>query len=263
MHYNNQILSLLEDISFNHHLIMYIQPKFCLNSPNPSRAEVLVRIMDENGRLMKPADFLPALEKNEVSYKLDLMVIENILKILLNWHQKGLALIPVSINLSTSDFFSNEFMRIFKEIMQKYSNIQKYLEFEISADTYFANPEYITQMIHKLQGYSCRVSLDNFGKDCLAVSTLEIPSVDMVEFDQSFLQTARKSSRSILIMKKFAEIFEGCNVPVLLKGIETYEDEELTRKCGISYVQGFYYGRPVPFDIFQRKYMYRQSVILS
>ena len=63
--------------------------------------------------------------------------------------------------------------------------------------------------------------------------------------------------------EKMAEIFNTCNIPVLCEGIETSKEAHFVQECGISYMQGFYYGRPVPFDIFEKKYMIPQPAYLA
>ena len=68
---------------------------------------------------------------------------------------------------------------------------------------------------------------------------------------------------TLQIIKKMAEIFAECDIPVLCEGIENEIEENFIHQCNISYVQGFYYGRPVPLDIFQKKYMVPQSVTIS
>ena len=77
----NRILPLFEEIMINKHLILYLQPIFDLNHNQAIRAEALVRIMDNSGKLLKPNAFLPILEKYNLAYELDLLVMESILKL--------------------------------------------------------------------------------------------------------------------------------------------------------------------------------------
>ena len=118
-------------------------------------------------------------------------------------------------------------------------------------------------MIHTLQDLGCSVSLDGLGGDALLMSQLEIPPVDMVKFHRHFLLTGMKNANNRILFEKMAEIFNACNIPVLCEGIETSKEAHFVQECGISYMQGFYYGRPVPFDIFEKKYMIPQPAYLA
>lgn len=259
----SRILPLFEDIMLHHHLVIYLQPGFKLASPAPAGAEALVRIMDADGRLLRPAAFLPVLEKYGVSYQLDLMVLESILRLLREWQKEGLALIPIHINLACDDFLSAEFGHIFHEILEKYEDVRNYIGFEISAADFYANRDYMESAVEELHTLGCAISMDGFGGDTMPLSAFEIPPIDMVKFNRSFLCTGLKNPNNLIIVKKITEMFDACQIPVLCEGIETAAEERFVLSCGIQYVQGFYYGRPVPFDIFQKKYMLPQQMRLS
>lgn len=251
----HRILPLFEDIMTFNHLILYLQPKFDLDTNSVIGAEALVRIMDYNGKLLMPDAFLPVLEKYNLAYELDLLVMESILKLIQHWTNTGITPLPVSMNLSERDFASSDFMNIFQELMEKYSDSLDYLEFEISENSISHNPDYMMQAICTLHQFGCKVGLDGFGKGILSINTLGIPPVDSVKFDSSVLNTSMRNNQNIHVLKRLAEMFEDCQIPVICKGIENELEEAFVKQCGIHYVQGYYYGRPVPLDLFEKKYM--------
>ena len=111
------------------------------------------------------------------------------------------------------------------------------------------------QVIYTIHEHGCRISLDGFGRDVLSLKTIGIPPVDTVKFDKSVLTASMRNPQNIHILKKLAEMFEECQIPVLCKGIENDMEEAIIQQCGIHLVQGYYYGRPVPLDLFEKKYM--------
>lgn len=261
----NRILPLFEDIMTANHLILYLQPKFDLDNNSTIGAEALVRIMDNNGKLLKPGVFLPVLEKYGLAYELDLLVMESILKLINRWRSINMEPIPVSINLSEKDFSNPSFMQIFDELNDKYTDAMQYLEFEISESSLSHNPDYMLEAIQAIHAYDCKICLDGFGKEILSINTLGIPPVDTVKFDRSVLSTSMCNEQNVYVLKKLAEMFEDCNIPVICEGIEIIQEEHFIRQCGIHYVQGYYYGRPVPLDLFEKKYMiyeysFRQNI---
>ena len=260
----HRILPLFEDIMMNNHFILYLQPKFDLDSTEVIGAEALVRIMDSNGKLLKPNIFLPVLEKYNLAYELDLLVMESILKLVDHWKDTALSPLPISINLSENDFSNPEFMKIFAELMDKYPDLQEYLEFEITESSMHRNPDYMLEAIYKLHQMGCRISLDDFGKEVLSINTLGIPPVDAVKFDKNVLVTSMRGGQNMHVLKRLAEMFEDCEIPVICEGIENESEEAFIKECGIHFVQGYYYGRPVPIDLFEKKYMiYEFTLSLS
>ena len=254
----NRVLPLFENLMSDHHLVIYLQPFFKLGQSLPIGGEALVRIMDVKGHLMKPDDFLQVLQKYHITYQLDLMVIERILKLLSKWKNDGFSLIPVSINLAQGDFISENFMQIFTDIAAKYESVIHYLQFEIASNDFYSHIAYMMPAIDKLHQLGCQIKLDGFGGDELLLRSLEIPCVDMIKFHRDFMLTGMKGTKNLQIIKKMAEMFTECNIDVLCEGIESVKEEDFVRSCNISYVQGFYYERPIPFDIFQKKYLMPQ-----
>lgn len=253
--FEHRILPLFEDIMMNNHFILYLQPKFELDTNIVIGAEALIRIMDSNGKLLKPNIFLPVLERYNLAYELDLLVIESILKLVKHWIDSAIAPLPISVNLSENDFSNPEFMKIFKELMEKYPDLQEYLEFEISESSMYHNPDYMFEAINTIHQMGCRVNLDGFGKEVLSINTLGILPVDAVKFDKSVLTTSMRGRQNMHVIKRLAEMFEDCEIPVICEGIENEVEEAFIKECGIHFVQGYYYGRPVPIDLFEKKYM--------
>lgn len=251
----NRILPLFEDIMTAKHLILYLQPQFHLDRDSVIGAEALVRMMDHSGKLLRPEAFLPILEKYNLAFELDLLVIESVLKLISHWQHVGIEPFPVSVNLSEEDFASPEFLRIFEELSIEYASSMEYLEFEISESSISRNPDYILEAIHTLHQTGCKVCLDGFGKNAFFISSLGIPPVDAVKFDRSVLDISMRSKQNMHVLKKLAEMFDACQIPVICKGIESKLEEDLIKQCDIHYVQGYYYGRPVPIDLFEKKYM--------
>lgn len=251
----NRILPLFEDIMATNHLILYLQPRFDLDSGTVTGAEALVRMMDHGGKLLKPDTFLPILEKYHLTSELDLLVIESILKLISHWFHSGIEPFPVSVNLSGKDFANPDFLRIFEELSEKYAASMEYLEFEISESSLSQNPDYMLQAIEILHQFGCKVSLDGFGKDTFFINSLGIPPVDAVKFDRNVIHMSMRGQQNMHVLKKLAEMFEACQIPVICKGIESKIEEDFIKQCDIHYAQGYYYGRPVPIDLFEKKYM--------
>lgn len=253
--YNQKILPMFEDITDGRQVLIYLQPKFELDLENPVGAEALVRILDNNGALLRPKDFLYILEDNKLSDKLDLIVIEKVMKLLTVWKMNHIVPLPISINLSNPDFNSTYFKDILIEILEKYNDVKDLVEFEISEDTYFSDSDAIKNGIKFLREAGQRVVLDGLGKSGIIQINTSIPSVNTIKYNQNIIQTAMKNEDDFLLLKNSFKLCEDCNISIIYEGIETKEVEDFARECNIRYVQGYYYSRPLPVDNFQKRYL--------
>lgn len=252
---STHILPLFEDSLSNNHLIIYLQPQFEVTTMSVIGAEALVRIMDNTGRILKPSEFLPILNRYGISYKLDLIVMEKMLKLIEQWENENLKLIPISINLSTTDFICNEFFKILIELTEKYSHLKKFIGFEISCDSYIEAPEHITKNIQILQQLGYRIILDDFKNVGNITLPVNMPPVNMIKLNQSAFYYEPSVSEKCSNLKDSILLFEDCNISVMYKQLESADSVNFVKKYGIKYAQGYYYDRPLPLDIFEKKYM--------
>lgn len=252
---STHILPLFEDSLSNNHLIIYLQPKFEINNSSVIGAEALVRIMDNTNRILKPTEFLPILNRYGISYKLDLIVLEKMLKLIEHWEKEHLKIIPISINLSATDFVNKDFFKILNELTEKYSYSKKYINFEISCDSYIEAPERMTEHFDVLQQMGYHIVLDNFKDIGSITSPLNMAHVDMINLNHSSFYYDLSFSGKNINLKDYIILFEDCNISVIYKQLESADSLNFARECGINYGQGYYFDRPLPLDIFEKKYM--------
>ena len=82
----------------------YYMPIVRSSSGKVCEEEALARWIDpEYGRL-SPDRFIPILEANKLIYKLDLKIVDEVLKKMKTQADAGLYVVPISVNLSRTDF---------------------------------------------------------------------------------------------------------------------------------------------------------------
>lgn len=257
------ILSLFDYIAEEKRILLYLQPKFNLQTRQLTGAEVLVRIRDNFGSIIEPSTFIPVLEKNGLIYQLDLMVLEKTLQLLSAWLNDGLTPVPLSVNLSKLDFYSPEFIKIANEMLEQYQIPKKYLEFEMTETCFKDQFELVADHINMLHAQGYTFSIDNFGRNDTSLINMGILPVDIVKLDCNLVRGNLRSSRGRSIISKLIEMFAEIGIQAICEGIETEEEAHLLRRCGCTLVQGYLFDKPLPIDFFYKKYMeYRNNEML-
>lgn len=251
----HRILPIWENIWEKNHFIVYLQPILDSTTEHALGAEALVRIMDSNGHILKPNYFLPVLEKKLLSYELDLMVVENITRLIYDWICQDLVPVPICINLSSSTLCNNRFYSILLEIFEKYPDAASYLTFEIKSEAFTQFGNEIYDYLKRIRTLGCSISLDGIDSTYFYLNTWELPAVDIVKCDHEFLNVAMKTHQHMNHFHHFVEFCDDCNISVICSGIERQDEEKFVKTCKINYVQGYFYARPMPFDIFQKRYL--------
>ena len=100
---NEYILSHLDTAIENGYIRFSCSPLRSLTEDICS-AEALTRWVDPELGFISPGDFIPLLERMGLSYKLDSYMIEKVAEMLHNEVQRGMEPVPVSVNISRTDF---------------------------------------------------------------------------------------------------------------------------------------------------------------
>lgn len=251
----NDIISLF-DYSYSNkkHTLLYLQPRFRCDSMFPSSSQALVRIIDNSGKLFNPSSFLPVLEKNGLLPDLDLTVTERILQLITHWQEKHITPFPVSIHLSDTSLKDDSFFTFMDAFIEKYRTAFSYLLFEISFSVFQMEKQRVLTFAHFLHQASAKIyiELSELPDD---YSVKDFFAFDGITCNRTFLLHTLYAENNHSITRDFIESFDNCNLSSICKSIETNEEADFARFCHFSDLQGFLYGRPLPIDIFQKKYM--------
>ena len=94
--------------------------------------------------------------------------------------------------------------------------------------------------------------MDDFGSGQSSLSMLKNVNVDVIKLDRSFIPSEHEGARGTRIMESMIDMATSLNLPVVVEGIETREQEELLRCMGGRYAQGFRFWKPMPVADFER-----------
>jgi len=78
---------------------------------------------------------------------------------------------------------------------------------------------------------------------------------DVLKIDREFFSETNTSLTSVLILEKIIEMARAMGISVVCEGVETAEQVDILRDIGCDFVQGYFYGRPMPIEEFYEKYL--------
>lgn len=245
-----QILDSMEPALADHQFQVYFQPKHEICSGSIIGAEALVRWNHPQFGFMSPGEFIPLFERNGFISRLDAYVWDETCRILTDWKERGLPLIPISVNLSRSDFNVPDLAERVCNIADSHGVDHELLHLEITESAYTDNPQQIISTIHKLREMGFKIEMDDFGSGYSSLNMLSELPIDVLKMDMHFIQQkATEQNRSILNF--IISLSKWLNLPTVAEGVETKEQMEYLKSIGCLYVQGYYYARPMPAKEFE------------
>lgn len=245
-------LDLMADESMkNHDFKVYFQPKVNMRTGSVKGAEALVRWQHPQRGLISPAEFIPVLEQTGRIQKLDCYVYEEVCRWLSERERAGKKMFPVSVNLSRTHFWKENFLDEYVAIADKYNVNRDYVEFELTETVFMedAKIQRVKEGIRKMHEYGFSCSVDDFGVGYSSLSLINEMDFDILKFDRSFFMNLndKKSQR---IVKCLVDMAKELNLGMIIEGIETQEQIDFLKTMQCDVVQGYYYSRPLPEDDF-------------
>lgn len=248
-----QIVESAEKALQDNQFTIYFQPKVNVRQEKINGAEALVRWIHPDIGFMNPADFISVFEKNGFIKKLDYYVWKEVCRSLRTWKQRGLKLVPISVNVSRRDFEDPYLAESIIAIADHYQVEHSLLHVEITESSYSDAPHRIAETVHKFHDAGFVVELDDFGSGYSSMVALNDLDVDVLKLDMSIVQKDDpKSEQSVLGFSM--QLARMLQLKTVAEGVETKKQAERIAALGGDYIQGYYYFKPLPKDEFE-KYM--------
>nr|MCR5389776.1 EAL domain-containing protein [Lachnospiraceae bacterium] len=112
----------------------------------------------------------------------------------------------------------------------------------------------LKETVENLKKMGFRVSVDDFGIGYSSLSMIRDIHFDELKIDKSFMDTDGENyERKLVLMKHVLGLAEEFNMSTIAEGAETIEQVKLLDKLGCKQVQGYYFDKPMPPELFENR----------
>ncbi len=242
-----QCVTMVRNALVNDYFKLNLQPIVSTVSEVPSHYEVLIRLIDGNGKVYSPVDFVPAAESTRIIHKLDYWVVDNALSLLERFQKAG-SDICLSINLSGDGLQTPAIFDLIKNKMTYLSLNPSKLMFELTETAAVSDVEKTRITISKLRALGCRFAIDDFGTGFSSFNYIKNYPVDYIKIDGMFIMNLLNEPADQILVKSMVEVAHNLGKKVIAEYVENRETMNLLRTYGVDYVQGYHLGKPVPAE---------------
>ncbi len=235
-----KIRTALEDdkIFFN------VQPQF--NMDHRLRGfEALARMMDSDGRVLTPGEFIPIAETVGLVDKIDSRVFKKATKFFGDLIEKTGFDAILSVNVSVRHLIKDDFLEEVRSVLKKNRVPPKQLEIEITESIMLDSEGTAIERIHELKNLGIRIAIDDFGTGYSSLSYLNRIPADLLKVDKSFIDKMNSSDSSKQYVASIISIGHIMNFDVISEGVEAEDQLDTLRSIGCDMVQGFVWGHPL------------------
>lgn len=258
-HHSDEVLRLsdpeiLREEILQDRFVVYLQPKVSFQG-SAMGAEALIRYQSRSGSLVLPGNFLPLLEESQTISQIDFYVFEQICVQLQEWQKKGRRTLPISVNFSRCSLSQPDFVTQLSALCQQYGVEKHCLEVELTETAQAADFLDLQVLIQELRQAGFLVSIDDFGTEYANLALLSKVDFDVLKLDKSLIDDVANNTKARTVVETIVGICQKMHIEVVAEGIETVEQLDVLRMCGVELVQGFLFSKPIPIGEYEKKYL--------
>lgn len=243
-----KILYLLKrdiDNGFKNFDIFY-QPQIKSKSQEIEGVEALLRWSCEEYGCISPMEFIPILEENNLMVNVGKWVLKQSLETYKKEWSLYVPDLSISVNVSFVQFIDKNFVEDVKKILEESGVNPKNLVLELTESCMVSNINYIKKIYMALKKLGIKIALDDFGTGYSSLGVLKELPIDIVKTDRIFVKNILSNNFDLVFIKFITELCHEINLKICIEGVEQKEEYELVNNFGVDYIQGYYFGKPVP-----------------
>ena len=206
--------------------------------------EALVRWESKTLGLVSPAEFIPIAETTGAFREIDRWVITHACDDLPLLQQHFGADFRVSVNISSAELESLEFIDEITMMVQHDFIKPESMELEITETFHINHRNDSEEILARLRALGFSISIDDFGTGYTSLVQLVEYAIDKIKLDKTFVDRVLERGR-IEVISSLVQFCKSQNFGVTAEGVESAEQAESLFGAGCDYLQGFYFSKPV------------------
>lgn len=220
-------------------IVPYFQPIVNLNTLKIEKYESLVRIVQPSGDVLTPFFFLEVSKKTPYYHDITRIMIEKTIEVAKHYQQYRF-----SINISMRDILNHEITNILFSAFDKNSSVASRIDIELLESEVLEDNYKIQNFITKIHSYGSKILIDDFGTGYSNFSYFSTLDVDIIKIDGSIVSEITTNVKKLHMLKSIYQFSKGMGMINVAEFVETREMALLLKNTGITYAQGYFFGKP-------------------
>jgi diguanylate cyclase (GGDEF)-like protein/PAS domain S-box-containing protein len=227
-------------------LMVYYQPQIRMSDRKLIGFEALLRWNHPQNGMVPPAVFIPVAEESGLIVPVGEWVLREVCRQARAWHDQGLSLVPVAVNLSARQLNGDRLVRFMRTLLAETNLPEWTLELELTESMMLDDEKAAMQFIGEMRALGVALSIDDFGTGYSSLSHLKKLPLDKLKIDQSFVRDLAVDEDDAAIVRAIISMAHGLGLTVIAEGVENAQQMEFLEVLGCNEVQGYYYAKPMP-----------------
>ena len=243
----------------NDEFTVFYQPIVDGRSGQVVSAEALLRWYSARLGQVFPDEFIPAAESAGLIPEMGCWVLRKAIETGAEWNQQFDFGLRIAVNASTIQFRNSLLFETIRTQLELHNWDPDLLEVEITEGLLLDDSPEVNKYIGEISNCGVRLSVDDFGTGFSALSYLKNYPVNTVKIDRSFIMDLPGDKENEVLVQAIIAMAHGLRLEVIAEGVETAEQWEFLRNLDCDFVQGYFFGKPMPKEEFEEFLLTQQA----
>ncbi len=241
--------------------LLHFQPQVNLETGRVFAAEALLRWWHPERGMISPGDFIPLAEETGLIVPIGDWVLRAACRQCKAWHDDGLPLLIVSVNVSARQFRERNWAAHVAAVLAEIGLDPRFLELELTESLIMQDVPGALATMHELEAIGVHLAIDDFGTGYSSLSALKRFPVRRLKIDRSFVEDIPADVDDMAITAAIISLAQNLGLRVIAEGVETQAQVEFLRHSGCDEIQGYFFSRPLASADFEA--LLRQPVMTA
>lgn len=230
-------LSCVSRAILQQNIVTYAQPLFHADGTTPYSQECLVRIVENDGRIILPGQFLPIIADTHLYTRLSRHMIQSTLNYMRD--RSGM----FSINLSPQDLMSDKTMLLLETAIRQLNDPRR-IGLEVLESEQIKDYGRMIEVCSHFRQLGARIIVDDFGSGYSNIDEIIKLEPDIIKLDGSLIRNIDQDSKQRKIASQLVRLCQVLEAKTVAEFVHNQQVCEIAQDMGVDYLQGYYLGQP-------------------
>jgi diguanylate cyclase (GGDEF)-like protein len=235
--------------------VLHYQPKVNIVSGKLTGAEALIRWNDPVSGLTLPGRFIPILEETGLIHDVGRWALRKAIEDYQRWRNEGLPAVRIAVNVSPLQLRNQNFVAEIRQAVSVAADAAAGLQLEITESVIMQDVNHSIGSLLAIRALGVTIAIDDFGTGFSSLNYLAKLPVDTLKIDRSFVVEMVSATGGMTLVSVIINLAHALKLNTVAEGVETEEQLRQLRSLGCDEMQGYLFGKPVPVESFEQKYM--------
>lgn len=233
---------------------LYIQPIMDTVTGECMGGEALIRWNSHELGFLMPVDFIPLAEHLGLIVVIGEYFLRKACQINKYWSDMGVEK-KLHVNLSIVQLVQKNVVETITNIVNETGVHPENIILEVTESLAINDMAYMKKVINEIKKLGVGIALDDFGTGYSSLSYIKQMNFDIIKVDKNFIDDITSDDYAQTFIKLITELSEKLGAKVCVEGVEENEQLEILKSMNVNMIQGYYYGKPVPYKKFQEDFL--------